>query len=1124
MAKSFVDNLKEIQALKEARVQNGLENAEMTTYETKNASNFLVESIKESNSTSSVSTFVSTTETFTKSDKYLWYSEYKDENYSTIDEEKNITINPKQINLTQESNSQFIPFKMNRYYDGVDLMGKTLLVVFENKDGQGEPITPINVEYSTDKIRFGLLATKNFTAVEGEVKIEIQAIGSTSKGDEYIFKTRSGSMNIEKSLAGNGIIEPDGTWMTSFITQITEKVGEAEVAAQTAKTSASEAEESAQLALQAAANSQISIEQAKTELAASVEQSVKDNIATTLSEYYTKTEVDEIIENIDISDQLKELEDKINNIDGLASFKVDYTEDTKTLVFYNGETVIKSIVLNTDPSIEWVTTYGVVVDGKITDAITPINASFEEYKTSTNLDLKSIHENIDALPETLKTQYYDKESTDALLAKKANSSDVTNLESKVNTVEQMANTNKTSIASVGTKIASLEDALAQIDTDPRKTYEITKDEETGVNILWEIENEGLDTESRVEKSRFTGGSGNGSGGSSSALKIEYVTKSPFVVTSNDKAIIKYNFSGQDSSGDEVLDGTYTWTLNKKTIAIGTAISGENTFDATDFISTGTQKLTLRITDEAGSLATKTWTVQKVDVRIESSFNDKLTYPLGNVSFDYTPYGAIAKTIHFKLDGTEIGTVNTSSSGIPMAYTLPSQSHGAHLLEVYITADVNNSTIETNHVYKDIIWYDSNSDIPVIGCVSKDLTIKQYDTANIVYSVYDPNTDTPTVILAVDGKTVSTITMDENTKTWQYKTSDVGSHVLTITCGEVVKTINVEVEELDIEVSPVTAGLEFDFNPTGYSNNDENRLWSDENKDVSMTVSDNFDWQNGGYQIDENGDQYFCVKAGTTATIGYKLFADDPKKTGKEFKVIFKTTNVKNRSASFLKCMDNDIGLDMKIESAYIYSSNDSLYSPYCEDDVIEFEFNINKNTDIPMVLTYEDGVGNRPMIYTSDASFMQKTPQSIVIGSEDCDVYIYRMKAYSSSLTDSNILSNFIADARNAEEMISRYNRNQIYDENGALDPYVLAEKCPDLRIILVDCPRFTTDKSDKVSGTNITMIYKNGDPVLDNWTCTGAQHSGRTKTLPLGYGNIFIRSAKENWNPEMEIRMEGYV
>ncbi|MBR5795586.1 MAG: hypothetical protein IKY26_05540, partial [Erysipelotrichaceae bacterium] len=47
------------------------------------------------------------------------------------------------------------------------------------------------------------------------------------------------------------------------------------------------------------------------------------------------------------------------------------------------------------------------------------------------------------------------------------------------------------------------------------------------------------------------------------------------------------------------------------------------------------------------------------------------------------------------------------------------------------------------------------------------------------------------------------------------------------------------------------------------------------------------------------------------------------------------------------------------------------------------------------------------MIYTSDSSFWQPEPQPITIGCDNCDVYIYRMKAYSTSLTDKDILNNF---------------------------------------------------------------------------------------------------------------------
>ena len=263
----------------------------------------------------------------------------------------------------------------------------------------------------------------------------------------------------------------------------------------------------------------------------------------------------------------------------------------------------------------------------------------------------------------------------------------------------------------------------------------------------------------------------------------------------------------------------------------------------------------------------------------------------------------------------------------------------------------------------------------------------------------------------------------------------------------------------------------------------------------MTVSDNFDWENGGYQIDENGDQYFGIKAGTTTTISYNLFADDARRNGKEFKFIFKTSNVAKADATFLTCQEGNIGLQMNVHEAYIKSSAKSLYVPYSEEDIIEWEFNINKDSDIPIVMSYEDGTPCRPMSYTSDYSFTQENPVPITIGCNDCDVAIYRMKAYNTSLTTKAILSNFIADARTAIEMIDRFKRNQIYDENQMLTPEHLSEACPNMRIIMIEAPHFTNNKKDFVKNTTIKCLYKNGDPTLDNWTFENAYHSGQGTT-----------------------------
>lgn len=1014
---------------------------------------------------------INASEVFSKdmTGRYAWFDAYIDNNISIVDANKGISVNNAQVNISQESNSQFVPFEMDRKYDGIDLKDMALSIHFTTSDGQHFASKPVNVEYSENKIRFAWLVDTNATHIDGNIKFEIHADGlildDTKQEYGYRWKSQStDKFNILKSLCQDPNCEPvvvSDDWVQEIVKNVAQSVADK------------------------IGDTQINLKNYYTKQ--EVDKKVA-GVTVDLTGYATKNYVDEKVSAIDVTEQLTdyakktEIPAKVSQLENDAGYLTQH-QDISGLATKDEVEIVENKI----PSIE-----GLATEAYVNEAVAAIDVSdkLKDYAKSADVYTKNdvytkseIDEKVSNVEVDL-SGYYTK--------------------SEVDTKTAPIETNTSNISSLSTTVAGLQTKVDSIDTSPKKTYDVVYNDaenpDVGENVFvfYEIENEGLESEVKEAKKKFTIVGGGGSSASSS-LKIEYITKTPIIATMSDSVVIKYNFTGTDSSGDTVMDGTATWKVAGRVVATNTAVAGENSFDITDYISLGTQKVTLSITDDAGSLVTKTWTVQKVDVRLESTFNDNFTYPLGAVEFSYTPYGAISKTVHFMLDGVEIGTVVTSSSGIPAGYTLPAQKHGAHLLEVYMTAEINGNIIESNHIYKDILWYDDSSTVPVIGCVQQNFTVRQYDATNIIYTVYDPTTETPTVTLSVDGVVVSTLTIDSNTQTWQYKTADIGAHVLTMTCRETIKTLNVVVEELDINIEPVTAGLEFDFNPSGRSNNDADRLWS--NGDVSMTVSDNFDWVNGGYQIDVNGDQYFCVKSGTTATINYNLFADDPKKNGKEFKVVFKTTNVKNRATSFISCMNNNIGLDMKIEDARIYSSNNNLYSPYCEDDIIEFEFNINKNTDIPMVLTYEDGVGNRPMIYTADASFMQSTPQPITIGSEDCDVYIYRMKAYSTSLTDRGILSNFIADARNADEMVARYNRNQIYDENGLLDPYVLAEKCPNLRIILVDAPWFTNDKSNKVSDTNITMIYKNGDPILDNWTCTGARHSGQgTSSNEYGY------------------------
>lgn len=166
---------------------------------------------------------------------------------------------------------------------------------------------------------------------------------------------------------------------------------------------------------------------------------------------------------------------------------------------------------------------------------------------------------------------------------------------------------------------------------------------------------------------------------------------------------------------------------------------------------------------------------------------------------------------------------------------------------------------------------------------------------------------------------------------------------------------------------------------------------------------------------------------------------------------------------------------------------------------MEFEFNILPDSQYKEMVLWLDGIPCRVELYDASDNFTQASPVGITIGSPDCDVLVYRMKSYMMNLTDDEILDNFIADAKNAEEMIERYTRNDITDVSGELNPDLLAEKCPDLRIIKISAPTFTTGKKNEVPNTTIQHIYKNGRAVEDNWIATGSHKGQGTSSNAYG-------------------------
>ena len=186
--------------------------------------------------------------------------------------------------------------------------------------------------------------------------------------------------------------------------------------------------------------------------------------------------------------------------------------------------------------------------------------------------------------------------------------------------------------------------------------------------------------------------------------------------------------------------------------------------------------------------------------------------------------------------------------------------------------------------------------------------------------------------------------------------------------------------------------------------------------------------------------------------------------------------------------DSFEGVLLNAQSATFKSKNNSISTQYCEDCYIELEFDISKYDETGIknyIKFWIDGVPAGFVIYDSTDSFIDNNNVPITIGSADCDVNIYTIKLYEKGLTNDEHLQNFIADAPNAEEMVSRFRRNDILDEHGEISPTLLATANPDCLVHVYDIPRMTRTKKDKVDNCTYTQYHGSDQAVLSADTVT---------------------------------------
>lgn len=578
---------------------------------------------------------------------------------------------------------------------------------------------------------------------------------------------------------------------------------------------------------------------------------------------------------------------------------------------------------------------------------------------------------------------------------------------------------------------------------------------------------------------FSGGGGGGGTGNNAVLTVSntsgWLSKS---VASGAACEISVTWSSLE---DDLPtgNGALKVTINGLVKTTQDIAQGKVTVDIGKYLSTGANMVKVNVADVYGNSRTINYSVSVVEVSVSSTFDAGVPCT-GAITYTYTPTGNVSKTMHFIVDGREIGTAEISASGRQQSYLIPAQTHGAHSLLVYFTAVVDGVEIKSNELYYELICTVAGEDAPIITSTYRGGTAEQYASIVIPYMVYNPVSMTAAITLSANGRQVASLTVDRTQQIWTYRADSTGELNLEIACGETRKTIAVSVTESSMDIGAETQDLVLYLSSYGRSNNEANPgTWAYGDLQAVFT---GFNYSSDGWQLDKDNNTVLRVAGDARLTIPYKAFAQDFRTGGKTIELEFATRDVMDYDAVIMSCMSGGRGFELTAQRALLKSEQSEISTQYKEDEHVRIAFAVEKRAENRLVYCYINGIMSGTVQYPTDDDFAQAVPVDISVGSNDCTIDLYNIRIYDNDLTRYQLLNNWIADTQNVDIMLNRYTHNNVFDDYGQI---VISQLPKDLPYLVLEGPELPQYKGDKKM---ISGYYTDPSNPAKDFTFTGAQ------------------------------------
>lgn len=312
----------------------------------------------------------------------------------------------------------------------------------------------------------------------------------------------------------------------------------------------------------------------------------------------------------------------------------------------------------------------------------------------------------------------------------------------------------------------------------------------------------------------------------------------------------------------------------------------------------------------------------------------------------------------------------------------------------------------------------------------------------------------------------------------------------------------------------TGGYNLKLSAYGKSNSASDRdIWDDSTNNITTTFSGIVYDNNSGW----NNDAFVTSGINSYATVNYCPMPQgyDLASYGKTIEIEFKPQNVVNEDDVVICIGDPEGGhIDITTNRATVFDgTRDVVHTNFKANEKIKLAFVFNPirpgNVDSNLVFIINNGILERANGYGTAQSYISSNG-NIKIGGSESGVCVYNIRAYDKALTYTEELNNYIYDADNKAEILSRNNivSSSVIDYNlvqNKIDTVLITGNLDD--ILNQDATKKDSESTVNFSRTCISDATK-------NFSVTNGKirkHGQSTLNYPITSMKIWTNKAKED-------------